>query len=161
MAGDLANLIVELQNAHAGELAAGYAYRGHWKSVRDPHERERIRQIEGEEWHHRDLVAGMLRELGAKPKPLRELIFLTIGRTLGAICRISGWFLPMYGAGMLECRNIREYERAAAYAARCGHDAMIACMLEMAQVEGEHERYFREKVTGHWMLRIFPLWKAP
>src|SRR4029078_6269639 len=53
------------QGACAGELAAGYAYRGHWHSVRDAAERERIRVIENEEWHHRALVGAMLRARGA------------------------------------------------------------------------------------------------
>ena len=68
MPGDaLAHLIRVLQNAYSGELAAGYAYRGHWRSLRDPAERERSRVIEAEEWHHRELVGGMLRQLGAAP----------------------------------------------------------------------------------------------
>jgi hypothetical protein len=35
--------------AYSGELAAGLAYRGHWRSVRDAAERERIQTIEAEE----------------------------------------------------------------------------------------------------------------
>jgi hypothetical protein len=38
---------------------------------------------------------------------------------------------------------------------------MLDCLLTMAEVEWEHERYFRERITGHWMLRIFPLWDPP
>jgi rubrerythrin len=158
-ASDLAHLIRELQNAHAGELAAGFAYRGHWRSVRDSAERDRIRQIEEEEHHHRRLVAGILRDLGASPRPLREAVFFTIGKVLGALCHVTGWFLPMYGAGRLERRNIMEYERAAMYAVRCGHEELIECLLEMAELEWEHEKYFRERVIGHRMLRLFPLWE--
>ena len=158
---DLHRLITELQHAYSGELAAGYAYRGHWKSVRDQAERARIRQIEEEEWHHRRLVGGILLQLGAKPLPLREAVFFTIGRTLGALCHISGWFLPMYGAGRLESRNILEYERAARYAAGCGREDLIECLLDMAEVEWDHEAYFRERVTGHRLLRLIPLWAAP
>ena len=67
MPGDaLARLIRVLQNAYSGELAAGYAYRGHWKSLRDPAERERSRIIEAEEWHHRELV-GSAPGLGILP----------------------------------------------------------------------------------------------
>ena len=41
------NLIRILQNAYSGELAAAYAYRGHWQSLKkSAAERERIRQIE-------------------------------------------------------------------------------------------------------------------
>lgn len=154
-------LIRQLQGACSGELAAGYAYRGHWKSARDASERERIRIIESEEWHHRELVLGLLQQLDAKPNPLREAIFWTIGRTLGALCHVSGWFLPMYGAGKLERHNIVEYEEAAVYAAECGHPEMIEPLLEMAEVEWEHERYFRERVAGHTLLRLVPLWDAP
>lgn len=151
-------LIRQLQGAYSGELAAGYAYRGHWKSVRDANERERIRTIESEEWHHRELVRELLARVGGKPNKLREAIFWTIGRTLGALCHVSGHFLPMYGAGRLERYNIVEYEDAAVYAAQCGHAEMIEPLLQMAEVEWEHEKYFRERVEGHPLLRIFKLW---
>jgi hypothetical protein len=38
---------------------------------------------------------------------------------------------------------------------------MIECLLMMAEVEWEHERYFRERIEGHWLLRVFPLWDVP
>jgi rubrerythrin len=151
-------LIRQLQGAYSGELAAGYAYRGHWKSVRDAGERERIRTIESEEWHHREIVRGLLERAGGKPNKLREAIFWTIGRTLGTACFVSGWFLPMYGAGRLERYNIVEYEDAAVYAAQCGHEEMIEPLLEMAEIEWEHEKYFRSRVENHPLLRIFKLW---
>jgi demethoxyubiquinone hydroxylase (CLK1/Coq7/Cat5 family) len=59
-------LITTLQLAYSGELAAGYAYRGHWHSVSDPHERERIKKIEDEEWHHRKLVGQCTAPAGSK-----------------------------------------------------------------------------------------------
>lgn len=149
-----------LQSAYSGELAAGYAYRGHWRSASDPGERDRIHQIEDEEWHHRRLVGDILTQLGAKPNRLREIIFWTIGRTLGAACHVSGWFLPMYGAGKLERHNIVEYEDATRVARACGREDLIDCLLTMAEVEWEHELYFRSKVTGHRLLRFFPLWDA-
>lgn len=160
MSNDLQLLIRQLQGAYSGELAAGYAYRGHWKSVRDAAERERIRTIEAEEWHHRELVGGMLRALGGKPNRLREAVFFVIGRTLGALCHVSGWFMPMYGAGKLERHNIVEYEEAAVYASRCGHEELIDCLLTMAEVEWEHEKYFRERAVGHWLARFIPVWEA-
>ena len=159
--GNRRKLIRQLQGACSGELAAGFAYRGHWHSVRDAGERERIRQIEQEEWHHRSLVRGLLGQLGAKPKPIREAIFWLIGRTLGLLCHVSGWFLPMYGAGKLERGNIVEYEEAAVYASACGHHDMIDCLLTMAEVEWEHEFFFRERILDHPLLRLFPLWKPP
>lgn len=155
------SLVRLLQLAYSGERAAGYAYRGHWKSVADPAERVRIRQIEDEEWHHRDLVGGLLSRLGARPDRRREARALVIGRVLGALCHVAGWFAPMYGAGRLERRNIVEYEDAARFAVAAGCDEFLDCLLAMAEVEWEHEHYFRSKVAGHALLRVFPLWSAP
>jgi hypothetical protein len=153
-------LVRQLQGAYSGELAAAFAYRGHWRSLSDGADRERIRTIEAEEWHHRELVGAMLRQLGAKPRAVRELIMFAIGRTLGALCHLSGWFLPMYGAGRLERHNIVEYEDAACYARGCGREELIDCLLMMAEVEWEHEKFFREKVASHRLVRVFRLWDA-
>ncbi|MGZ5493939.1 MAG: demethoxyubiquinone hydroxylase family protein [Thermoanaerobaculia bacterium] len=158
---DRRGLIRELQHAYSGELAAGFAYAGHWRSCRNPEERARIRQIEEEEHHHRQLVGDILRDLGAKPLPIREAVFFAIGKVLGALCHVSGRFLPMYGAGRLESRNIVEYERAGAYAVGCDREDLIERLLGMAEVEWEHEYYFRHKVIGHGLLRLFPLWDVP
>ncbi|MBV8547400.1 MAG: ferritin-like domain-containing protein [Acidobacteria bacterium] len=156
-----AKLVRQLQGAYSGELAAGYAYRGHWKSLRPGPDCERIKQIEAEEWHHRELVGGLLRQLGGKPSRLREAIFWCIGRAIGAFCHVGGWFAPMYGAGRLERGNIVEYEEAAIFARDCGQAEMIDCILTMAEVEWEHEFFFRSKVTDHWMLRVLKVWPAP
>src|SRR5688572_30209712 len=102
MANDAASaerdLVAMLRLAYSGELAAGHAYRGHWRSVSDEAERARIREIEEEEWHHRRLVGEMLVSLGASPSTSRERRAAVIGRTLGALCHVTGWLAPMYGA---------------------------------------------------------------
>ncbi|HXE75998.1 MAG TPA: ferritin-like domain-containing protein [Candidatus Xenobia bacterium] len=150
-----------LQKAHSGELAAARAYRRHWRSVGDPEERRQIQKIEEEELHHRHLVGEMLRELSAWPSALREARAALVGRVLSLLCRVSGWFAPMYAAGWLESRNIREYEEAARQARACGREDLIPCLLTMAEVEWEHERYFRSKVLSHRLARLFPPWEAP
>jgi rubrerythrin len=155
------NLIALLQRAYSAERAAAYAYRGHWHSVVDMDERARIIQIENEEWHHRELVGGMLESLGARPSRQREIRSLLIGRVLGFLCHLTGWLGPMYGAGKLESRNIREYETAARHARDCGHDQLTDCLLTMAEVEWEHEYYFRSRVLLHGLGRKLSLWPAP
>ena len=155
------NLTTILQLAYSGERAAAYAYRGHWKSVFDHEERARIKQIEDEEWHHRELVGNMLRVLNAHPGSLREIRALVIGRALGLLCHVMGWLAPMYGAGRLESRNIVEYEAAARYARDCGREDFIDCLLAMAEVEWEHENYFRSRVLLHPLGRRLSLWAAP
>lgn len=158
---DPAKLIAILKLAYSGELAAGYAYRGHSHSVSNTDERNHIKIIEDEEWHHRKLVGEMLRSLGAGPNKWREIRATLIGRTLGAMCHISGWFAPMYGAGKLESHNIVEYETAAQYARECGRDDLIDCLLTMAEVEWEHEHYFRLRIINHSLIKLFPIWPEP
>ncbi len=148
------NLIRILQNAYSGEIAAAYAYRGHWKSLRDSPEKEKIKQIEAEEWDHRRRVGEWLEKLGGRPRGGREKIFWTIGRTLGVTCHLSGWFMPMYFAGRLESQNSVEYEDAAAFAKKLQMQDCVDDLLDMARVEVEHEVFFREMVTGHRLLPV-------
>jgi rubrerythrin len=150
-----------LQQAYSGERAAAYAYRGHWHSLGDPEDRRRVQTIEEEEWHHRRLVGEMLGQLGARPDVFRDLRAGLIGRLLGLLCHISPWFAPMYAAGRLESRNVREYEEAARRAENCGREDLLPCLLTMAEVEWEHERYFRSKVLGHPWAECIPVWEPP
>lgn len=159
-------LVEILRLAYSGELAAALAYRGHARSVRDADERRRIGEIEADELRHRAALAGMLEQLGERPSRAREARARLIGRTLALLCRVSGWYVPMYGAGRLERGNIREYERAARHARDCGEARWIECLLEMAEVEWEHERYFREKVehrrrTARVPARWLGPWPSP
>ena len=154
-------LIALLQLAYSGELAAAYAYRGHWKSVTDKNQRVSIQSIEEDEWRHRKQVGEMLASLGAAPDRRRELRATIIGRVLGLLCHVMGWLAPMYGAGKLESRNIREYETAAQHARDCDRADLIDCLLEMAGVEWEHELYFRSRVREHFLGRRLALWPQP
>lgn len=154
-------LIALLQLAYSGELAAAHAYRGHWHSVADAAERARIAEIEQEEIHHRKLVGEMLKSLGASPNRAREIRATLIGRSLSFLCHVSGWLLPMYGAGRLESGNVREYETAAKYARECAREDLIDCLLTMAEVEWEHEKYFRSRVLMHPLGRRLSLWPQP
>lgn len=150
-----------LQLAHSGELAAAHAYTGHAASVRDSDERHRIEEIKGEELDHRARVRAMLDALGVVPDATRERKLRRIGKTISAFCHVGGWFAPMYGAARLERKNIGEYERAAGYAANAGHPEFVDDLIDMSEVEWEHERYFREKCATHWLWRVFPNWPPP
>lgn len=154
-------LIDILRLAYSGELAAAYAYRGHWHSVRDEETRASIRKIEQDEWHHRRLVGVMLSRVGEKPGILRETRAFLVGQTLRIFCHVFGRLAPMYAAGRLESRNIREYETAARLAVACDHSEFADCLLTMAEVEWDHEQYFRSVVLQHrWAARL-PMWPAP
>ena len=159
--GNTAALIQILQLAYSGELAAAYAYRGHWHSLSDPEERSRVKTIEDEEWHHRRLVGEILSALGAAPDQRREFRASIVGRILGFLCHVSGWFVPMYGAGKLESRNIVEYETAARCARESGHTEFVDCLLTMAEVEWDHEVFFRSCVLRHWLGKRLTIWPKP
>jgi len=148
------HLIHILQGAYSGELAAGFAYRGHWKSVSNPHERAAIQKIEHEEWVHRERVGEMLASLGGAPQRLREVKLWLIGRTIGVACHMIGWFLPMYFAGRLESGNVVEYQVAAYHAAQLGLKEFETDLLEMAGVEKEHELFFSSVIIGHRLLPV-------
>ena len=148
------NLICLLQNAHAGELAAAYAYRGHWKSLKDSPEKIHIQKIEREEWEHRANVLRWLEFLGTQPNPRREKIFWTIGKTIGLACYVSGWFFPMYFAGRLESQNVQEYVDAAKFAKELGMQDCFDEMMKMSRVEGEHEEFFRQTISHHRLLPV-------
>jgi len=152
--GERDKLIRILQGAYSGELAAGYAYRGHWKSAKNPVERIAIQKIEREEWVHRKRVGEMLASLDAQPLQLREAKLWIIGRGIGLACHLIGWFLPMYFAGRLESGNVLEYEDAAGHAARLGLKEFEADLQVMSRVEKEHEDFFLGVIAGH---RLLPL----
>src|SRR5262245_19304396 len=158
---DTSKLVSILQLAYSGELAAAYAYRGHWHSLSDRDERARVKTIEEEELHHRQLVGEMLDSLGAEADRRRELRASVVGRVLGFFCHLTGWFAPMYGAGRLESKNIVEYEAAARYARDCGRTEFIDCLLTMAEVEWEHEYFFRSCVLRHWLGKRLTIWPLP
>ena len=161
-------LIRLLQNAHAGERAAAFAYNGHWRSVSGS-EVDEIRKIEQEEWEHRTDLLKMLEELGARPRPSRELVMMVVGSVIFLLCRLGsflnvagfGWYASMYGAGRLEQGNIIEYEVAAEYALKAGYPHFVEDLLHMAEIEWDHEFYFRSKcLTSKWSEYV-KVWDQP
>lgn len=151
--GSRSKLIRLLQAAHAGELAAAYAYRGHWKASRRPPEREELQRIEAAEWHHREQVGVILSELHAGPSRGRELLMGTIGRFFGALCFVPFWFGPMYAAGRLEAMNVGQYARARDLARLLDNDHWADALEVMRVEEHRHERWFGDQVRGHRLLR--------
>lgn len=163
------DLIRLLQNAHAGERAAAFAYRGHSLAVTTPRERKEIQKIEQEEWDHRACLFQMLQALNAKPRLSREILMMFIGACIYSLCRFGGWFnifnfgwyMSMFGAGKLEQVNIIEYEVVAISAQAHGESRFIDDLINMAEVEWDHEFYFRSKaMTSKWSCYI-KIWNAP
>jgi demethoxyubiquinone hydroxylase (CLK1/Coq7/Cat5 family) len=158
-------LVRLLQDAHAGELAAAYAYRAHWKSLRRrAWESAEIHRIEDAEWHHRSMVADMLTELHERPRRRRELLMGSIGRFFGLLCYVTGWFGPMYAAGRLEAANVKQYEQARTWATSLAYESFVDRLDGMIAEEVRHEEWFGERVRDHWLLPIVsPVlgWRPP
>ncbi len=150
-------LVRILQLAHAGELAAAYAYQGHARSrigAKRRWERAEIQRIEAAEWHHRNQVAELLTALGSAPVRWREVLMGTIGRFFGSLCFVGGRFFPMYAAGRLEAMNVGQYVDAAAHARASGHEAFGDQLDEMVTEEARHEAWFSDQCRGHWLLPV-------
>lgn len=153
-------LIALLQSAHAGEKAAAYAYWGHAYSpfIKSNAEKKEILKIRSEELHHRAELRAMLSSLGASPNTLKEMAMNIIGMMICVLCIPGGWYIPMYGAGKLESKNIEEYEVAARLAWVAGRHDLVDALLAFAEVEWDHEAYFRSKADGHFLNKLLPLW---
>ena len=154
------DLALLLQLAFSGELGAIRAYLGHRASLHDPRERAELGAIIRDEIRHRHCILAMLGELGSAPDPRRERKMTLVGRAIALSCAVGGWFLPMYGAGRLERDNVSEYERAARLAILAGCSSFTDGLLDMAEVEWDHEQYFRGKASSHPGWRVFPAWPA-
>ena len=150
-------LVRVLRAAYSGEMAAAYAYRGHWKALRDFDEKERVYQIEDDEWSHRRELKQMLDYLGARPQYLREMLMCVTGRAVGIACHLTGRFLAMYFAGWLESGNVLEYEAASLRAGRLGLKSFEKELRAMADAEGNHEQFFASAVSRH---RLRPLMRT-
>jgi rubrerythrin len=156
-----ARLVFLIQIAYSAELAAAIAYVGHRNSLRDEAERADLYRVMRQEIRHRRCLRRFLRDLGAAPSSAREAKMTAIGTSINLFCRVGGWFFPMYGAGMLEAQNIREYEVAARLAHIAGRNTFVEAFLEMAEVEWDHERYFRTQAASHALWRVVPRWPPP
>ena len=159
-------VVRRLRMAYAGELGAARAYAGHWRSIRrrrpgSQEQRQAIRRIQAEEMDHRAQVGAMLRALGHEPRRLRDAAFWCIGTAIAGSCFAGGWYAPMYGAGRIERRNIWEYEDAARLAVAAGLPDLAEPLLAMAEVEWDHERFFHDRVRGHWLHRWSGSWDDP
>jgi hypothetical protein len=102
-------LVRLLQLAYSAEKAAAFAYIGHAGSVRNPDEKGAIRQIEMDEWQHRETVLSLMKQYEIQPSRYYEFKYHIIGRIISASCYVIGWFMPYYFAGRLESGNVCEY----------------------------------------------------
>ena len=148
-------LVELLQKAYSGEKAAAFAYIGHARSLRDPAAKAAVRQIELDEWAHRENVRGMMERHGVPVSRWLEVKMHVIGRVISASCHVIGRFMPFFFAGKLESGNVCEYFVMMRHFHSLGireHDAML---YEMGMKEKEHEVYFLEQIRASGLLPLF------
>ncbi len=148
-------LVRLLQTAYSAERAAAFAYIGHAGSVRDAKQKAAIRQIELDEWGHRESVLRVMHQYNIPVSRYLEWKFYLIGKLISAACYVIGWFMPYYFAGRLESGNVCEYFVMMHYFHELGireHDELL---YEMGIKEKEHEVYFLDSLKSNRLLPLF------
>ena len=144
-----------LRKAYSAEKAAAFAYVGHAASLRVGKEREAVREIEVDEWNHRENVLAIMRQYGVPVSRWYEIKYHLIGKLIGLSCHLIGRFMPYFFAGKLESGNVCEYflmmQRFHALDIR-EHDEVLH---EMGIKEKEHEVYFLEVIRDVSWLPFF------
>ena len=144
-----------LQLAYSAEKAAAFAYIGHAGSVKNPSEKVAIKQIEMDEWQHRETVLSIMRQHAIQPSRYYEIKYYIIGRIISCSCYVIGWFMPYYFAGRLESGNVCEYFIMMRYFNEIGITAHDEVLYEMGMKEKEHEVYFQKSLANNRLLPLF------
>lgn len=144
-----------LKQAYSAEKAAAFAYQGHAASVKDPEEKKAIRQIEIDEWGHREEVLKIMQQYAIPVSKYYELRFHIIGKMISASCFVIGWFMPFYFAGRLESGNVCEYFRMKQFFNSLGIKEHDKILYEMGIKEKEHEVYFLQQIKTNRLLPYF------
>jgi hypothetical protein len=152
-------LVRLLQRAYSAERAASLAYIGHADSLRDPVAKAAIKQIEDDEWAHREHVRAIMEYHDIPVSRSFEVRYFVIGKIIGLSCHVIGWFMPYFFAGKLESGNVCEYFVMMRYFRSLGIRRHDAVLYEMGMKEKEHEIFFLEQVKSSrllpWFERIF------
>ena len=148
-------LVRLLQLAYAAEKAAAFAYIGHAGSVRNPDEKVAIKQIEMDEWQHRETVLSIMGQYDIPVSRYFEIKYHIIGRIISCSCYVIGWFMPYYFAGRLESGNVCEYFIMMRYFNEIGITKHDAALYEMGMKEKEHEVYFQKSLANNPLLPLF------
>lgn len=154
---DHPRLVRLLRMAYSAEKAAAFAYVGHAGSVRNPAEKRAIRQIECDEWHHREVVLSIMQRYGIRPSRFNEIKYHIIGKALALSCHVIGWFMPYFFAGRLESGNVCEYFVMMRYFNDLGITAHDADLYDMGIKEKEHEVYFQKSLENNPLLPWFEM----
>jgi hypothetical protein len=148
-------LIELLQRAYSAEKAAAFAYIGHANSLKKPEDKAAVKQIEDDEWGHRQNVLVILQKYDIPISKYYEVKFHLIGRIISASCHVIGWFMPYFFAGRLESGNVCEYFVMMQYFHSLGIREHDEILYEMGMKEKDHEVYFLNQIKTSKLLPFF------
>ncbi|MDQ3111693.1 MAG: ferritin-like domain-containing protein [Bacteroidota bacterium] len=148
-------LVQLLKQAYSAEKAAAFAYIGHAGAVKNPEEKKAIRQIELDEWGHREEVLKIMKQYDVPVSKFYEFRFYIIGKMIWWACYVIGWFMPFYFAGRLESGNVCEYFRMKQFFNSLGIKEHDKVLYEMGIKEKEHEVYFLEQIKNKKLTPFF------
>ncbi|HTA61622.1 MAG TPA: ferritin-like domain-containing protein [Bacteroidia bacterium] len=148
-------LVDLLKQAYSAEKPAAFAYQGHAAAVKNLEEKKAIRQIEMDEWNHREEVLAIMKQYNVPISKYYEFRFHVVGKIISFSCHVIGWFMPFYFAGRLESGNVCEYFRMKQFFNSLGIKEHDAILYEMGIKEKEHEVYFLNQIKDNKMLPFF------
>lgn len=148
-------LVKLLKLAYSAEKAAAFAYIGHAGSVKNADQKAAIRQIELDEWQHRESVLSIMQRYDILPSRYYEIKYPIIGTIISYSCYVIGWFMPYYFAGRLESGNVCEYFVMMRYFNDVGITEHDEVLYEMGMKEKEHEVYFQKSLENNRLLPLF------
>ena len=149
------DLVKLLKQAYSAEKAAAFAYQGHAGSVSNKAEKLAIKQIEIDEWNHRNEVLQLMNIYHVPVSKWYEVKNYIIGKTISASCYVIGWFMPFYFAGNLESGNVCEYVRMKRLFNALNITKHDEVLYEMSLKEKEHEVYFYDQIKTSKLLPYF------
>ncbi len=152
---DHPRLIDSLRKAYSAEKAASFAYIGHAGSLKSPEEKERVRQIEQDEWDHRRNVLKIMQQYDIPVSKYYEVKYHIIGKIIGYSCYVIDRFMPYFFAGKLESGNVCEYFVMLRYFHSLGITEHDEILYQMGIKEKEHEVYFLEAIRDAKWLPMF------
>lgn len=139
-------LVRLLKQAHAVETGAYNAYEGHWRSLKKESERNKVQEIQKDEWFHRQSVGWMLIELKSEPSEFLETVMYLVGKTISIACYVMGYRAAMWGAKIMEVMGKNIYKKLAQIARDEGYPAMGVELDLMQKAEESHEEYFKSRL---------------
>jgi demethoxyubiquinone hydroxylase (CLK1/Coq7/Cat5 family) len=141
-------LIRMLQDAHAGEIGAYYAYAGHIKATKDIVERQKLIEIQAEELKHIKDCKRLLNHYGYRTNEFKDSIMKFIGITLGLSCFIAGRRVAAWGAGVIERVGMTNYQKMVDISQKLGNKRLVDIFSNMRDVEVSHDLYFKRLING-------------